>query len=35
VLVECRLENLVNADIYWNSIALSIKQLPYSLESAD
>lgn len=35
VLVECRLENLTLGDIYWNNIALSIKQLPYSLDSAD
>ena len=35
VLVECRLESVALADIYWNNIALSIKQLPYSLESSD
>lgn len=35
ILVECRLESLALADIYWNNIALSIKQLPYSLESSD
>ena len=35
VLVECRLESLALGDIYWNNIALSIKQLPYSLDSAD
>lgn len=35
VLVECRLEGLALGDIYWNNIALSIKQLPYTLESVD
>ncbi|MDI1299524.1 folate-binding protein [Methylotenera sp.] len=35
VLAECRLENLAQSDIYWKNIALSIKQLPYSLETVD
>ncbi len=35
VLVECRLESLALGDIYWNNIAFSIKQLPYSLDSVD
>ena len=35
VLVECRLENLVQASIYWNDIALTIKALPYTLENGE
>lgn len=34
VLVECRLENLALADIYWNNIALNIKPLPYNLDDS-
>lgn len=31
VLAECRLENVEQNGIYWNTIALIIKQLPYAL----
>ena len=35
VLVECRLENLVQDSIYWNDAALIIKPLPYALENKE
>ncbi len=34
VLVECRLENLQEDDIYWNDITLAIKALPYALDDS-
>jgi folate-binding protein YgfZ len=34
VLAECRLENVGNETVYWNSIPLSFKTLPYTLEAA-
>ena len=33
VLAECRLENTASDGIYWNNIKLTIKTLPYSLET--
>lgn len=35
VLVECRLENLAQEDIYWQGIALVINNLPYQLETSE